>query len=399
MGRSVVITGLGIISSLGEQPDDIAQNIQMERVTFQYAPDDPKIVVAPVLHFDVRAYTGRHKNLRYLNRGAAMGVAAAVQAVDAAGLTSAQCRQAGVFFGAGPNLDVGGECPDIANGRIAADPPAALWLLRFLPNTAVSTIAQLLGCHGDNATVGTACAASLQAIGEAFRKIKDGYLEVALAGGGDSRLSAGALLAYQKAGALYDGACDPRAASRPFDEQRQGFVPGEGGACFVLESAEHASARKATVLAEVCGYGATLDGYAMTAPQPDGCWAEAAVRDALAEADLAPGQIRMVSAHGTGTALNDAVEAALIQRVFEHPLPKVLALKSWIGHLASACGAVELALCLTARLSGVWPVIRNLDAPGNTSLNYVRRSHEGTVGPLVIQNFGFGGQNAVLVIR
>lgn len=399
MARSVVITAFGVISSLGDSPKGITQSIDTDGVTFQHDPNDPQVVVAPVKRFNLRSYTGRHKNLRYLNRGAAMATAAAVRAAQHAGLSPSQSQGAGIFAAAGPNLDLGGECADIASGHIADDHLAALWILRFLPNTAVSTIAQLIESHGENLTVGNACAASLQAIGEAYRKISSGHLDVAFAGGGDSRLSAGALLAYQKAQALYAGRHKPLDASRPFDAARQGFVPGEGGAFFVLEAADHAAARNASVLAEVCGYGATLDGHAMTAPHPDGVWAEKAVRAALNEAGLDAEQIETVSAHGTGTPLNDAVEAAMMERVFSGHRPKVLALKSWIGHLASACGAVELALCLCAFQTGVWPYVRNLNAPCEPHLNYLINSTEGKMGPLVLQNFGFGGQNAALVVR
>ena len=274
--------------SLGSDPSAIARSIQEKRLPFRPFQGDGGIPVAPVAGFDVRQSTGRHKNLRYLNRGAAMSVAAAAAAVNGAALTGRQRESAGLFVGAGPNLDLGGECPRVDRGHMQESDLAALWILRFLPNTAASTIAQLAGIHGDNATVGNACAASLQAIGEGFRKIRDGYLDVAVAGGGDSRLSHGAILAYRKANALYTGDLDPESASRPFDRARKGFVPGEGGAFFVLESAKHAADRGATVLAEIRGYGASLDGYAMTAPHPDGRYAEQAVRQALDDARLTP---------------------------------------------------------------------------------------------------------------
>ena len=398
MSRRVVITAMGAVTSLGDDAHSIADSIRQDRVSFQrYAPDSP-IVVAPIMHFDVRRHTGRHKNLRYLNRGAAMAVATATLAVRNARLSEAQHRRAGLFVGAGPNLDLGTECPQIDAGKISDDGLPALWMLRFLPNTAASAIAQLTGIHGENLSLGNACAASLQAVGEAYRRIRHGDLDLAVAGGGDSRLSDGALLAYHKAGALFCGEDPPETASRPFDTSRQGFVPGEGGAFFVLESADHAIQRGASVLAEVRGYGATLDGHAMAAPQPDGLWAEQAVRRALAQAGLAPEAIDLISAHGTGTTLNDAVEAAMIQRVFEERQPVVVALKSWIGHLASACGAAELAISLIALQTGQWPHIRNLAAPCNTALNYLREKSAVDPSHLLLQNFGFGGQNAALVV-
>jgi len=377
----------------------MGQRIQHDRVCFQHHTSYTPAVVAPVSRFDIREHTGRHKNLRYLNRGAAMAVAAAVSAVRNAGLSEAQCQDAGLFVGAGPNLDLGGECAEIVDGKIAAERLPALWILRFLPNTAASAIAQLTGIHGENLSLGNACAASLQAIGEAYRRIKYGDIELAVAGGGDSRLNDGALLAYRKAQALYCGDASPDTASRPFDASRQGFVPGEGGAFFVLESADHASARGAHVMAEICGYGASMDGHAMTAPQPDGKWAEHAVRRALEEANIAPQAVDLISAHGTGTPLNDDVEAAIIQRIFGVNTPIIIALKSWIGHLASACGAAELAVCLSAMRARLWPHIRNLETPCNGALNFLRKNAVEDLSTLLLQNFGFGGQNAAVVVR
>ncbi|MGD9223832.1 MAG: beta-ketoacyl-[acyl-carrier-protein] synthase family protein [Desulfobacteraceae bacterium] len=399
MKRRVVITAMGAVTSLGRSPKDIAEGIRKGRVSFQPSQTEPRVAVAPITGFDIRKHTGRHKNFRYLNRGASLAVAAAVDTVRNAGLLAEQLATSGLFVGSGPNLDLGGECARIDSGKMAPDELSALWILRFLPNTATSTISQLTGIRGENLTIGNACAASMQALGEGFRKIKHGDLDLAVAGGGDSRLSQGALLAYQKAQALYRGDGEPHAASRPFDKSRQGFVPGEGGAFFVLESADHAHGRGAAVLAEICGYGASMDGHAMTAPQPSGRWAEKAVRQAMGEAGMTPEQIDMISAHGTGTPLNDKVEAAMIERVFKGSTPMVLALKSWIGHLASACGAVELAICLNALQTGIWPQIRNLDVPCHPGLNYLRRQTEAAPRGILLQNFGFGGQNAALVVR
>jgi 3-oxoacyl-[acyl-carrier-protein] synthase II len=399
MKRRVVVTAMGAVTSLGDSPEGITESIRRGRVSFQSSQMEPRVTVAPITGFDIRKHTGRHKNLRYLNRGASLAVAAAVDAVRNAGLSAEQLAQSGLFVGTGPNLDLGGECTRIDSGKMAPEELSALWMLRFLPNTAASTISQLTGIRGENLTLGNACAASLQALGEAFRKIKHGDLDLALAGGGDSRLSQGALLAYQKAQALYRGDGESHAASRPFDKTRQGFVPGEGGAFFMLESVDHAHGRRAAVLAEICGYGASMDGHAMTAPQPHGRWAEKAVCQALGDAGMTPDQIDMISAHGTGTPLNDKVEGAMIERVFKGPAPLVLALKSWIGHLASACGAAELAICLNALQTGPWPEIRNLDVPCHPGLNFLRHQTEAVPRGILLQNFGFGGQNAALVVR
>ena len=356
-------------------------------------------MVAPIKEFDLRDFTGPFKERRYLHRGAQLSVAAAVSARQASGLDAEMAARAGLFAGSGPNLDMGGEFRRIDNKVIDQEDLMALWILRFLPNTAASTIALLTGVHGENLTVATACTASLQAIGEAYRKIKDGYLDLAFAGGGDSRMNEGSILAYKKAKALFVGEGDPPGASRPFDRDRQGFVPGEGGAFFLLEEREHATRRGATIYGEVRGYGTSLDGYSLTAPDPSGCWEEAAVRAALREADLTPDKIDLVAAHGTGTTLNDAMEANLIAGIFGGQTPPVIALKSWIGHLSVACGAVELALCLILMRNSYLPEIRNLINPCRADINFIIRDRTTAPATVLLENFGFGGQNCALIVQ
>jgi 3-oxoacyl-[acyl-carrier-protein] synthase II len=320
-------------------------------------------------------------------------------AVNAAGLEKKELQRAGLFIGQGPNLDLDGEFPEIKDGPINWDPQPALWMLKFLPNTAAAVIAMLTGIHGENLTVGTACAASLQAIGEGYRKIKNGYSDMAICGGGDSRLSRGGLIAYKKAQALCTEDIPPSEASRPFDENRNGFVPGEGGACFVLESLVHAQQRGAAIYGEICGYGVSMDGYNMTAPAPDGVCAEIAVNSAIKEAGISPEQISAVSSHGTGTLLNDKREADLLNRIFNGHRPPVIALKSWIGHLASACGCMELAICLSLMKHHYLPEIRNLTRPCDSEVNFVRKGFNTKLNTLLIENFGFGGQNCALVVK
>jgi 3-oxoacyl-[acyl-carrier-protein] synthase II len=326
-------------------------------------------------------------------------VASAIEAINQSGIKEDVLSGAGLFVGAGPNLDIGGEFPDILDGRMDREDLMALWMLRFLPNTAASAIAKYYGIHGENLTMTTACAASLQAIGEAFRKIKDGYLTLAFAGGGDSRLSPGGILAYKKATALFAGNGKPENASRPFDKARKGFVPGEGGAVFLLEERNHARRRGASILAEVCGYGSSMDGYNMTAPEPSGTWGEKALLMALQEAGMRSDKIDVVSAHGTGTPLNDEMEAGLLSRIFEKQAPFVVAIKSWIGHIAAACGALELAVLLACLKHNYLPGIRNLQNPCHGELNFVRQGTACTVKTVLMENFGFGGQNSALIIK
>jgi len=400
MSRRVVITSIGVVSALGCSSEEIVSALKAGRVSFERAPFDRTVWACPVASdFNIRNFTGRYKNARYLNRGAQFCVASAMAALREAGLDADMRARAGLFVGTGPNLDIGTEFPEIQDGHLDREDLAALWILRFLPNTAASAIADLAGVHGENLTIGTACSASLQAVGEAFRRIKHGVLDLALAGGGDSRLSPGAILAYRKSQALWTGDEDCSRAYGAFDATRRGFVPGEGGAFFVLEDLDHARNRGARIYAEVCGFGASLDGYNMTAPEPDGTWAAAAVRSALREAGLEAHKVDVISAHGTGTPLNDAMEANLISRVQGEHRPFVLALKSWIGHLAAACGAVELAIGLAAMARNHLPEIRNLKEPCAGNINFVREAKEMPTETMLLQNFGFGGQNGALVVR
>ncbi|MBC2693774.1 MAG: beta-ketoacyl-[acyl-carrier-protein] synthase family protein [Desulfobacteraceae bacterium] len=399
MHRRVVITSIGVISSLGFTLEKIFNNLKDENTSFEGSFFDSELFVSPINSFDVKNFAGHFKDRRYLNRGAQFCVASAMEAVKKAGLDKQLLAKAGLFLGAGPNLDIGGEFPDVKAGEIDRKNLMALWMLKFLPNTAASVIAKLTGIHGENQTLTTACSASLQAIGEAFRKIRDGYIDLAFAGGGDSRLSKSSILAYKKAHALCNGTGKPEKAIRPFDRSRYGFVPGEGGAFFLLEDLQHAKKRGAVIYGEICGYGASIDGYSMTAPEPCGIWAESAVNSALREAGLASSDIDVVSSHGTGTLLNDTMEADLIDRVYGEKPPFIIALKSWIGHIAAACGAVELAICFTCLKYNYLPKIRNLDEPCHAGLNFVREEQSYPIRNILLENFGFGGQNSALIVR
>jgi 3-oxoacyl-[acyl-carrier-protein] synthase II len=399
MHRRVVITSIGVISSLGFTLEEILNNLKDENTSFERSHFDSEVVVSPINGFDIKDFAGHFKDRRYLNRGAQFCVASAIEAVKKAGIDKKLLAEAGLFLGAGPNLDIGGEFPDVKGGEIDRRDLMALWMLKFLPNTAASVIAKLAGIHGENQTLTTACSASLQAIGEAFRKIRDGYIDLAFAGGGDSRLSKSSILAYKKAHALCDGTGKPERAIRPFDRSRNGFVPGEGGAFFLLEDLQHAKKRGAVIYGEICGYGASIDGYSMTAPEPDGIWAERAVNAALQEAEFAPSDIDVISSHGTGTLLNDLMEADLIDRVCGKRPPFIIALKSWIGHIAAACGAVELAICLACMKYSYLPKIRNLDEPCHAGLNFVREERGYPIQSILLENFGFGGQNSALIVR
>jgi 3-oxoacyl-[acyl-carrier-protein] synthase II len=393
--RQVVITGIGAITSAGSSAHQMISSLKKGMTGFEYFNSD--CVICAIKDFDLNDYTGRFKNKRYLNRGASLAVAAAMTAIKNSCLDDDALNKAGLYTGAGPNLDIENEFPEIKNHRADWQKIQALWMLKFLPNTAASVISQLAGIHGECITFGTACAASLQAIGEAYRKIKDGYLDIALAGGGDSRLNSGAMMAYKKARSIYVGDDHPDHASRPFDHNRKGFVPGEGAAFFMLEEKQHAMKRNADIHAEILGFGVSIDGYRMTDPHPKGIYAQEAVMRSLQEANLNPKDIDVIASHGTGTVQNDRVEADLIDCVFGESA-HVIALKSWIGHLSAACGAAELSLCLACIKYNYIPEIRNLYNPCHSTVNFVRSPKKYSYRKLLLENFGFGGQNCVIII-
>lgn len=375
----VVITAAGGISSYGTTTEELAQSFKGKYNDFE---TDFDAQTAPVTCFNLKDYIGRYKNRRYLNRGSKLAVAGALSTVQNSGIKLSET--CGLFVGAGPNVD-------IPNSGMNYDEQSALWLLKHLPNTAASSISALLDIHGENSTISTACSASLQAIGEGFRRIKNGYTDMVLAGGGDSRLSEGGIKGYQMAGALYKGDNASENYS-PLRSEPMGFIPGEGSAFFILESLESALENGRDILAEITGFGLSMDAFNMTTPEPYGINQEKAILSALNESSITCEDIGVISAHGTGTPLNDAMEKKLIKRLF-HNRPHVAAFKEWFGHLSAACGAVELWSLLSCYKSDSFPQIHRSKASPEYGGNVIKSDYA------LLENFGFGGQNAALVVK
>ncbi len=399
MPSRVVITGLGLTSSLGRNREEVIQSFEGKRTAFAKSSLLPCVVCPDDDPGDDKAGMQLQgwRYRRYLSRAGYLGVLAGLRAVLDSGYAFLP-QGTGIIGAAAPTLDF---------TRERGLPPAdsldldALWLLRWLPNTPVSALSILLGVHGEGLTVGSACASGLMALGEAWLRIRYGRMQTCLVVAGDSRLCLGGLLGYSKAHTI--SSCqDPAMASRPFDQERTGFVPGEGGAAFLLEDREHALARGAHILCEILGYGASLDGAGLTAPDPDGKYAEQAVRQCLETASCSPVQVDWVSAHGTGTKANDAAEAMMLRRLFSERKngPAVTALKSWLGHCSAASGAVELACLLSACSKGFLPPVLALEHPV-AELDFVRKETRLLPVPSVglVESFGFGGQNAALLVR
>jgi len=249
----------------------------------------------------------------------------------------------------------------------------------------------------------SACAVGAQALGHGFRNVRAGRFETAVCGGFDSLVNCNGIGGFQLLGALTTDNARGAHACRPFDANRRGTVLGEGAAVAVLEPLERAKAEGKHILAEVCGYGSTLDAYSLTAPDPDGDGAARAMRAALDDAGLPAGEIAHINTHGTGTLLNDEVEALAIRRVFDGVWERipVSSTKSMTGHMIAAAGVVEVGACLLPLLHGVMPPNPCLDkvAP-RCELNHVTGQAAPFDGEFVLTNsFGFGGQNATLILR
>ncbi|MBM4062904.1 MAG: beta-ketoacyl-[acyl-carrier-protein] synthase family protein [Planctomycetes bacterium] len=297
----------------------------------------------------------------------------------------------------------------VAHGRV--DFPAAVRralapggrALQHPLDAAVRRLVQVLGRPGRALTNCSACTAGAQAIGHAFREVRAGRCDLALCGGFDSMVNPLGVGGFQLLGALSTDNARGPTACRPFDAARRGTVLGEGAAAVVLEPLEHALARGMPVLGEVVGYGSTLDAHGLSAPDPQGAGAVRAMRAALDDAGVAPARICHANAHGTGTLLNDEIEARAIREVFAATWPQlpVSATKSTTGHLIGAAGAVEFAACLLALAAGEAPPNPSLDKVGaGCELCHVVGGPARLDGEFALTNsFGFGGQNAAIVLR
>ena len=392
----VVITKVGIISSLGNNLSEVSSNIKDGLIPPIKTFEELNVPIIPLLDFNPRSYVGRNKDLKYLSRGNQLAVSAAFQITKT--LSEEVRHRLNLYLGAGPNFDFDNIFND---GKIDYDQIQALWILNFLPNTASSFISKLANIHGESYTIGTACAASLQSIGLAYEKIRDDQIDMALAGGGDSRISRGGLKSYQRCNALFDNSlANATTDYAPFSDKRYGLISGEGASFFLLESLKSAKNRNANILAEVIGHGCSTDGYNMTAPNPSGDHAVAAIKKAMKTMNLSPKDIDVVSTHGTGTPLNDEMESIVLSRVFEGCDPDILSIKSWIGHLAAACGAMELAIVLACMKNKTLPMIRNLENKNKiNNLNYITENIKKSFDTVLLQNFGFGGQNSALIVK
>lgn len=408
--RRVVITGLGVVSPLGNDIETLWRNLLagqcgIERITlFDPAAFDTQIA-GQVKDYDASPAFPSPKEARRSDRYTQFGVGAGYQALRDSGLDLERVNrdEVGVFIGSG----IGGlHTTEEQHKVMLSRGPSRLspfMIPMLILNMASGMFSMFFKLRGPNIATCTACATASHALGEAWRTIKMGDAQVMFAGGTEATvtpLGIGGFCAMKAMSTRNDA---PQQASRPFDLDRDGFVMGEGAGVIVLEELEHARARGARIYCELLGYGNTADANHMTAPDPDGNGAARCMQMALRNAGLHPSDIDYINAHGTSTPLGDIAETKAIKTVFGDHARKlaISSTKGATGHMLGATGAVEMAICVKALETQVVPPTINLEKPDpECDLDYVpHTAREMKVRAVVNNSFGFGGHNASLVAK
>ncbi len=407
MKHRVAVTGLGIVSPLGIGIEAFWTNVLAERVAVRSitrfpTAGYPSTIAAEVVDFDAAAFVGG-KRLRWTDRFSQFALAATRLAIeDAAFAVDGDGTDTGVFIGSAlGGVAYGDEQHDVfRSAGLGAVRP--LLAISVFGGAATCNVAMEFGIRGPNIANGNSCASGAVAIGDAFRAIARGDVRAALAGGCEAPLSPLVFGAFTVIRAMSTRNDDPAAACRPFDRDRDGFVMAEGAAMLVLERYDDARARGARIYGELVGYGLTNDAHHMSAPEPAGTYNALAMQRALAEAELAPDDVDLINAHGSGTVLGDRGEAAALGRVFGSRVADVplTATKGQHGHALGATGAWEAALSLMAIRHGVVPRSVNCDiVDADCRVGVLQQPL--TLAPRVVlcTSAGFGGINAALVFR
>jgi 3-oxoacyl-[acyl-carrier-protein] synthase II len=403
--RRVVVTGMGTINPLGETLEDywhgLIEGRSTARTVDRYPTERLGTKFACLIDgFEPSSYMDRRvaqRNARFTQ----IAVASASLAIDDSGLDVGKedVFRVGVEMGTG----IGGftEMAEGAHNFYAGGRNNPLLAPMIIPNMAAGQIAMSFGLKGPNSTITTACAASTQSIGTAARTIEFGDADVMLAGGTEASLNPFGIGAFNAIRALSTRNDDPEHASRPFDRDRDGFVPGEGAGVLVLESLEHAVNRGARIYGEVIGFGVTDDAFHAVAPDQTGAGPARCMTNALNDAGIEPDEVDYVNAHGTSTLLNDAAETRALKMALGKHAYKVAisSTKSMIGHLLGAAGAVEaIAVLLTITRGIIHPTINYETPDPECDLDYVPKQARKLDVRIAISNgFGFGGQNATAV--
>lgn len=406
--RRVVITGMGTVNPLGKNVEEYWANIKANKNGLSYidqfdASDFDVKIVGAVKDFDSSKYIDK-KEAKRMDRFTQFAVCSAMEALENAGtdLKDLDPFKVGVIVGVGiGGLNLTEE--EVTKFNAKPDKVSVFFIPMMIGNMAAGTVAMRTGFKGDNFCTTTACSSATHAIGEAFRKIKDGYLDAALCGGTEACISRFALSGFNNMHAL-SRATELDKASTPFDLNRQGFVLGEGSGMLVLEELEHAKARGANIICEIAGYGATGDAYHMTSPSPTGEAAAHAMKCAYEEAGLKAEEVNYINAHGTSTGLNDKYETTAIKIALGEDAARktvINSTKSMTGHLLGAAGAVEaIVTALSVKEGFVHRTIGFTTPDPECDLDYaVDGNRNVDIKGALSNSLGFGGHNATICLK
>lgn len=411
MHNRVVVTGMGAVSPLGLDIPSLwggleSGNSGVDRITLFNVDGFETQIAAEVKNFNPTDYV-EYREARRMDRYTQFAVVASRQAAAQAGLDlnrhPEDACSVGVLIGSG----IGGITTLSAQMAVLAEKGphrvSPFLVPMMISDAASGHVSIMLGAKGVNFCATSACSSGADAIGEACEIIRRGDAHVMLAGGAEAAITPIGIAGFDAAGALSKRNEEPQKASRPFDAERDGFVMGEGAAVLVLESLPHALRRGANVLAEMIGYGATSDAYHITQPDARGEGGAKAIQVALNKAGIQPEEVDYINAHGTSTQLNDKCETMAIKAALgEHAYRvAVSSTKSMTGHLIAAAGAIEAIICVLTIQHGVVPPTTNLEHPDpECDLDYVPNvARQKKVRTALSNSFGFGGHNAVLILR
>ncbi|WP_407434390.1 beta-ketoacyl-ACP synthase II [Treponema sp.] len=411
--RRVVITGLGAITPLGNTVDEFWAGIKAGKsgigpITLFDASINKVHYAAEVKNFDPSNYMDS-KDARKMARFTQFGVAAAKQCLEDSGLMGNEevLDNTGIILGVG----IGGlevtEASILSMQKMGFVKTNPMAIPELIPNEVGGNIAINFGLHGPVQSIATACSSGSDALGVAFDMVRSGRLDTCLTGGAESTICQFGVVAFEVLHALSTGFDDdPTKASRPFDKNRNGFVMGEGAGMLMFEEYEHAKARGAKIYAEVAGYGASCDGFHLTAPNPDGVCGSKCMTRALKDAGMKPEEIQYYNAHGTSTHKNDSSETNMIKMAFGEEQAKKLKIsstKSMHGHCLGATGAIEGIVCVKAINDSYFPMTKNLDEQdieGGCDLDYcANKGVEGNIDAAMSCTFGFGGHNGCVIFK
>ena len=408
MRRRVVVTGLGIVSPLGNSVAETWEGIKAGKngvgpITRFDASQYPATFAAEVRGFDPLNWISK-KEIKKMDVFIQFGIASALMALEDSGfkIDPSNAENVGVIVGSG----IGGLCAIEEYHKVLLEKGPGRVTPFFIPmvinNMVSGNISIMTGAKGPNSCITTACATGTHAIGDSMRLIAYGDADVMICGGAESVICPTAMAGFAAMKALSTRNDDPAHASRPFDRDRDGFVMGEGAGVVVLEEYEHAKKRGAKIYCEAVGYAMTGDAYHMTSPPPDGAGATICMRKALKDANLPPESIDYINAHGTST-MADAIETKAIKTVFGEHAHKlaVSSTKSMTGHLLGAAGGIEAIFIVKAIEEGVLPPTINLENQDpECDLNYVpNHAVRKPINAALSNSFGFGGTNATIVMR